>query len=160
HTGDRGFLALAFEAMKNSLQHFENDEFDSQFGLFRGPAVYGDGVAAYPDHYSPGSTSSILDWGELNPDKKVQNGFGISTMTLSTICVYAHAYRIANMMSRELNLGSNAVFEERADALAAALQKYFWNAEKGTFNYLIDTEGVCDFQEGLGHAFAILFDLA
>jgi glycogen debranching enzyme len=29
----------------------------------------------------------------------------------------------------------------------------------GTFNYLIDPEGICDSQEGLGHAFAILFDL-
>src|SRR5262245_29241144 len=77
HTGDREFVALAFNAVKNSLEHFEREEFDSQFGLFRGPAVYGDGVAAYPDRYSPGNTSSILDWVKANPGKKADRGFGI-----------------------------------------------------------------------------------
>src|ERR1051326_1976786 len=52
HTGDREFLALAFDAIKNSLKYFEQTEFDSTSGLFRGPAVYGDGVSAYPDRYS------------------------------------------------------------------------------------------------------------
>jgi glycogen debranching enzyme len=157
-TGERAFLGLAFEAVKNSLERFERGEFDSQVGLFRGPAVYGDGVAAYPDRYSPGDTSSILDWVKANPEKKVQNGFGIPMMTLSTNCVYAQAYRIADKMSRELGLDSS--YEERANALADNIQKHFWNPERATFNYLVDPEGICDFQEGLGHAFTILFDLA
>jgi Glycogen debranching enzyme len=160
HTGDRQFLKLAFDAVKNSLERFEEEEFDTQFGLFRGPAVYGDGVAAYPDRYSPGNTSSILDWVKSNPDKKANRGAGIPMMTLSTNCVYAHAYRIASLMSRELSLESLSNYVERADALTGNIQKHFWNPEKGTFNYIVDQEGICDSQEGLGHAFTILFDLA
>jgi glycogen debranching enzyme len=158
--GDCEFLELAFEAVKNSLARFEREEFDSQVGLFRGPAVYGDGVAAYPDRYSPGDTSSILDWVRANPGKKSDRGFGIPMMTLSTNCVYAQAYRIADCMARELGLKLPSSYEERANALADNIQKHFWNPEQGTFNYLVNAEGICDFQEGLGHAFAILFDLA
>lgn len=159
-TGDGEFLRLAFEAITSSLDYFEKEEFDSRFGLFRGPAVYGDGVAAYPDRYSPGNTSSILDWVKANPDKKAPRGFGIPMMTLSTNCVYVQAYRIASRMSAELGLESNPKYEERADALVAGIQKHLWNSEKGTFNYLIDPDGHCDFQEGLGHAFALLFGIA
>ena len=160
HTGDLEFLTLAFDSVKNSLEHFEREEFDSRFGLFRGPAVYGDGVAAYPDRYSPGNTSSILDWVKSNPGKKADSGFGIPMMALSTNCVYAQAYRIAGMMSRELGLEPDLVYEERASRMANRIQEHFWNHERGTFNYIVDPEGICDFQEGLGHAFAILFDLA
>jgi len=159
HTQDREFLTLAFEAVKNSLERFEMEEFDTRFGLFRGPAVYGDGVSAYPDRYSPGDTSSILDWVKANANKKAQSGFGIPMMALSTNCVYAQAYRIANMMSGELGLEPNPIYAERAKLLADRIQEHFWNPEKGTFNYMIDSEGICDFHEGLGHAFAILFDL-
>jgi glycogen debranching enzyme len=160
HTGDRGFLGLALEAVKSSLDQFERDEFDERWGLFRGPAVYGDGVSAYPDRYSPGGTSSILDWVKSNPEKKARRGFGIPMMALSTNCVYARAYRIAGMMSRELGVESNPIYERRASQLFESIQKHFWNSELGTFNYMIDSEGACDFQEGLGHALAILFDLA
>ncbi|HEX6269554.1 MAG TPA: amylo-alpha-1,6-glucosidase [Anaerolineales bacterium] len=158
-TGDRELLTLAFDAVKNSLAHFELEEFDARLGLFRGPAVYGDGVSAYPDRYSPGGTSSILDWAKANPGKKARNGFGIPMVAFSTNCVYVQAYRIASMMSRELSMGSNTIYEERAAVLADRIQQHFWNVEKGTFDYIIDPEGICDFQEGLGHAFAILFGL-
>jgi glycogen debranching enzyme len=160
HTSEKEFLTLALEAVKNSLEYFEQTEFDAQFGLFCGPAVYGDGVSAYPDRYSPGGTSSILDWVKFNPEKKVDRGFGIPMMTLSTNCIYAKAYRIADLMSRELGLVSNSIFQERSDKLAKSIQKHFWNSEREIFNYLIDLDGACDFQEGLGHAFALLFDIA
>jgi glycogen debranching enzyme len=160
HTGDRDFLSLAFEAVKNSLAHFERDEFDEELGLFRGPAVYGDGVAAYPDRYSPGGTSSILDWVKANPEKKAQNGYGIPMMCLSTNCIYAQAYRIAGLMSHECGDDSYSVYDARADQLALRIREHFWNPELGLFHYLFDTEGICDHQEGLGHAFAILFQVA
>ena len=160
HTGDRDFLSLAFEAVKNSLVHFERNEFDEQVGLFRGPAVYGDGVAAYPDRYSPGGTSSILDWVKANPEKKAQKGFGIPMKSLSTNCVYAQAHRIAGLMARECGDDSGSVYSERADELAGRVREHFWNPSLGSFNYLFDSEEVCDHQEGLGHAFAILFRIA
>ena len=129
-------------------------------GLFRGPAVYGDGVAAYPDCYSPGGTSSILDWVKANPKKKAPNGFGIPMLSLSTNCVYVQAYRIAGWMAGEYGDDSDSMYEQRADQLEARIRESFWNPALGTFNYLFDSEGICDHQEGLGHAFAILFQIA
>ncbi len=160
YCGEREFLALALEAVRNSLARFEREEFDADLGLFRGPAAYGDGVAAYPERYSPGDTSSILDWVKANPDKKATGGFGIPMMTLSTNCVYARAYRIATLMARELGQEPDPAYETRAAALDRNIQKHFWNQARGTFNYLRDSAGVCDYQEGLGHAFALLFGLA
>jgi glycogen debranching enzyme len=160
HTGNREFLSLAFDAVRNSLAHFEREEFDEQLGLFRGPAVYGDGVAAYPDRYSPGDTSSILDWVKANPQNKAEKGFGIPMKSLSTNCVYVQAYRIAGWMSRTCEDDSHALYEARANQLAERIREHFWNLELGTFNYLFDADGICDHQEGLGHAFAILFRVA
>lgn len=159
HTDDRTFLSLAFDAVKNSLAHFEREEFDERMGLFRGPAVYGDGVAAYPDRYSPGGTSSILDWVKANPQKKATNGFGIPMMSLSTNCVYAQAYRIAGWMADQCGDDSGSVYEDHAARLITSIRERFWYPELGTFNYLFDSEGICDHQEGLGHAFAILFQI-
>jgi hypothetical protein len=89
-TGDVEFLALADNAIRNSLEHYRLEEFDSHSGLYRkdkanGPAVYGDGVSAYPDRYSPGGTSSILDWVKSNPTQKADRGYGIPMMALSPI---------------------------------------------------------------------------
>lgn len=160
HSGERDFLALALQALRNSLERFEAEEFDPQFGLFRGPAVYGDGVAAYPQRYSPGGTSSILDWVKFNPQKQADRGYGIPMMSLSTNCVYAQAYRVANWMAEELSLSPVVAHEQRAATLRASIQKHFWNPEQGTFRYLVDAEGGSDHQEGLGHSFALLFGLA
>ena len=160
YTGDKEFLALALEAVRNSIARFESEEYDPDYGLFRGPAVYGDGVAAYPDRYSPGATSSILDWVTHNPKQKASRGYGIPMMSLSTNCVYYQAYRIANWMAEELLVSPLPDYDKRAIALRESIQKYFWNPEHGTFRYLVDAEGGSDHQEGLGHSFALLFDVA
>ncbi len=160
YTGDKEFLVLALEAVRNSLARFESEEYDQDFGLFRGPAVYGDGVAAYPDRYSPGGTSSILDWVTHNPNQRAARGYGIPMMSLSTNCVYYQAYRIANWMAEELSMSPLPDYENRAMALRDSIQKYFWNPEQGTFRYVVDTQGGSDHQEGLGHSFALMFDIA
>ncbi len=159
-TGERDFLALAHSAVCNSLKRFETEEFDPQLGLFRGPAVYGDGVAAYPDRYLAGGSSSILDWVRVHPTRKAAVGYGIPMMALSTNCVYYQAYRIANRMAVELGQAENPHFTARAAALSEHIQAHFWDEERGIFRYLIDPDGGCDHQEGLGHAFALLFGLA
>ncbi len=159
-TGDREFLGLALEAVSNSLAHFEAEEFDGDFGLFRGPAVYGDGVAAYPDRYSPGETSSILDWVAANPGQRAPRGYGLPMLALSTNCVYAQAYRLADAMARELPRSGVPAYADRAAALVEQVQTRFWNPGQGWFRYLLDHAGGCDYQEGLGHALVLLFEMA
>ena len=48
YTGDLEFLKTAYEIVKKTLAVFEENEFDSEVNLFRGPACYGDGISAYP----------------------------------------------------------------------------------------------------------------
>lgn len=160
YTGDQQFLALAFQATQNSLARLEAQEFDALYGLFRGPAVYGDGVAAYPDRYSPGGTSSILDWVQYNPQKKAARGYGLPMMSLSTNCVYYEAYRVADRMSQAQGLGPQPDYRQRADNLRAQINRHFWQPKSGVYKYLVDPEGGCDHQEGLGHALSLLFGIA
>lgn len=159
YTGDYIFLREAHRAVCASLEALEMEEFDPQFGLFRGPAVYGDGVAAYPDRYCPGGTSAILDWPAHNPQQKAESGYGLPMMCLSTNAAYANAYRLANAMAAELRLPLNPTYTDCADALTQQIQNHFWNEQAGRFAYLLDGEGHCDAQEGLGHAFVMLFNL-
>lgn len=160
YTGDLDTLRLGYRATRNSLRRFEKEEFDPQIGLFRGPAVYGDGVAAYPDRYSPGVTSSILDWVKFNPHQKAGRGYGLPMMALSTNCVYAQVYRTLPRMAAELGLPPDPQDEAAAERLRQNIQRHFWNPHSGRFDYLLDEEGRCEAQEGLGHAFVLLFDLA
>jgi glycogen debranching enzyme len=160
YSGDRDTLQAGYRAIRNSLRRFEDEEYDPQIGLFRGPAVYGDGVAAYPDRYSPGATSAILDWVHYHPAEKAKRGYGIPMMALSTNCIYAQVYRVLPRMAVELGLPPVAEDEGMAERLRENIRRRFWNSRSGLFDYLIDEEGRCDAQEGLGHAFAVLFGIA
>jgi len=161
YTGDRSFLELALDATRNSLAHLEATEFSADRGLFRGPACYGDGVAAYPDVYARTSgSSSILDWPAANPGLAAEPGLGIPMHALSTNCLYARAYQLADAMARELGLAPDPSWANKAEALKAAINSSFWNPATGRYRYLVDDFGGCDYQEGLGHAFVLEFGIA
>ena len=156
-TGDREFLQVAQNAISNSLARYEKYEFDPEDNLFRGPAVYGDGIAAYPDKYSEGGGSScILVWPHANKEKKHPVGYGIPMKALSTNCVYHQAYKILAKMNESLGLDATDALA-KAEALKIAINKVFWNEENGTYDYLAYE---CDYQEALGVAFVLLFDIA
>jgi len=161
YSGDREFLVLALEATANSLAHFEATEFDAEIGLFRGAACYGDGVAAYPGVYArPGDFSGILQWPERNPEEAARPGCGLPMHALSTNCLYARAYELAGRMAGELGREPDAAWPEKAAALRRAVDRHFWMPEADRYRYLVDPFGGCEHQEGLGHAFAILFGVA
>ncbi len=154
---DTEFLRFAFETLKNTISELEKDEFDGEVGLFRGGAVYGDGVSAYPEPYrNPDGSAGILDWAEKNPDKKYPMGHGVPMETLSTNCVYAEAYRIMAEMAKLC--GENETeYTKKAVQMRANINRLFWNKNKGSYDYL---QGESDAQEGLGLAYAILFGIA
>jgi glycogen debranching enzyme len=161
YTGDRELLALAGEVARNSLAHFEATEYNPASGLFRGPACYGDGVAAYPDRYAQaGGSSSILDWPRCNPEKVASPGVGIPMQALSTNCLYYNAYRLVNCMARALDRAEEPRWEHKAGQLKAAIQKQFWDPRRGAYRYLVDEWGGDDHQEGLGNSFALLLGVA
>ena len=161
YSGDRDFLALALEAACHSLAHLESTEFDASVNLFRGPAVCGDGVAAYPDVYArTGGSSEILDWPRFNPQAVSKPGYGIPMHALSTNCVYYYAYVVAERMASELGVPPDPTWAAKAEALKEAINRYFWQPDVGYYRYLVDPFGGCDHQEGLGHSFALLFGIA
>lgn len=153
YTGDSEFYGLMREAVVNSLRYFEDTEYDAARGLFRGPACYGDGVAAYPDRYVAGD-SFILAFRDAYPEKCARTGYGMPMFTLSTNCLYCEVYYIA------FRLTGDARYAEQAERLKAAINGAFWDAARGTYRYLIDDEGTCDAQEALGLSFAMRFGIA
>ena len=155
---DKEFMLRAYEIIKNTLKNCEKNEFDSEKNLFRGPAVYGDGVAAYPDKYGSieGFSSAVIDWPEHNPDKKCLKGFGIPMFALSTNCAYYMAYKILGEIAKKT--GNNPdEYILKAEKLKNAVNTHFWNEENGRYDYLAYE---CDYQEGLGLSLVILSGIA
>ena len=159
-TGDRDFLALALEATRNTLAHRERTELDAELGLFRGAAVYGDGISAYPDAYAEAGHHNVMGWRDLTPAALAAPGEGLPMHALSTNCAYVHAYELAGAMAAELGVVPDPAWSARVAALRAAIDRCFWLPERGHYRYLVDPGGNSDVQEGFGHAFAILFGIA
>ena len=157
-TGDKDFLKTAYEASINTLEFFENTEFDEQLNLFRGPACYGDGVAAYPDIYAKPGESGIKAFAEECRELCADKGVGIPMFALSTNCLYYKAHITADKMASELGLP--AIYTEKAEKMKMAINTYFWSAENEKYRYLIDDFGGCDCDEGMGNSFVLLFGIA
>lgn len=158
---DPEFGRFSFDTIGNTLKKMEAEEFDPLVGLFRGGAVYGDGIAAYPDKYTKTKDhqTGILDWPDANPEARAKKGFGVPLFTLSTNCVYYAAYRITAALAGQYN-ADPAPFTEKAEALKAAINKNFWNEATGRYDYLFDDTLRCTHAEALGLSFAVLFGIA
>lgn len=159
-TGERDFIALALDALRSSLRHLERTELDEELGLFRGAAVYGDGISAYPDVYSRPGHHNIMGWRDLSPEALAHPGEGLPMHALSTNCAYVHAYELAGAMAAELGVAADPGWATRAGRLREAVERRFWLPERGHYRYLVDPQGDSDVQEGFGHAFALLFGIA
>jgi hypothetical protein len=170
YTGDKEFLSTAYEAIVNTIGIMEKDEFDPNLNLFRGAAVMGDGIGAYDDKYTNingydgnvYTTASIEKWARSkdNANKRNPAGGGLPMMCLSTNCVYYETYQILSKMERTLGKKVDPLWQTKAENLKASINKHLWNPEKGTYSYYLDPWGKCDYQEGMGISFAILFGVA
>lgn len=156
-TGDRRFLADAYQASINSLKIRKAKNINEEYGLFEGPAVLADGIAGYsaPPHI-PGGSSFVLDY----PDTD-------KMMCLSTNCVYYGAYRCLAEMARELGLPDTESqgYVEAAEQLKQNINKHFWIKAKGIYGYFIHGGGsikgkLDQSQEGMGLAYAVIFGVA
>jgi glycogen debranching enzyme len=157
-TGDRGFLERAYEAVTESLAEMRRTRFNERRGLFEGPSVLCDGIAGYPEPpYDPKVASSFI----------LDHPGGDKVMCLSTNCVSYQAHRCAAWMAGQLGRPAEemAPFTESAAQLRAAIHRHFWMPAKSTFGYFIHGTGplagkLDGSQEGMGLAYAILFDVA
>jgi len=162
YTGDRSFLDIAFPAVKNSLRFFEETEFDSRDGLFRGGSCFQDGVSAYPDFFAPPGAmiGGIPEWSAAAGRKYTPTGGGVPCKALSTNCLYYRAYQVAGLMAATVGQKPDPAWAESARALRNAINARFWNPQLGRYRYLVDAPENDDHQEGLGLAFALLFHVA
>jgi len=152
-TGDKVFLKQAYQCSANTMQTLEQQELDSKYGLFKGPSVFNDGIAGYPEPiYEPGNnSSSVLDH---------KNSAYIKC--LSTNCVYYGAYIALNSMAKALNLGLSVTndYAQKASDLKQNILKYLYDKNTNSFYYLIDQNGnALKAQEGLGISFAVIFHI-
>ncbi len=158
-TGDRAFLADAYRTAVGTLGLRRAADYDTRYGLFRGPGFFNDGIAGYPvpPATDPETSSFVLDY----------RGTG-TQMTLSTNALYYEAYRRAARMARELGRpeGEADELDGVADTLKEAIGRHFWMSARGRYGYFIHEgddapPGSLDAsQEGTGQAFAILFGIA
>lgn len=162
-TGDRDFLSIACPAIENTFADCLKNEFDPADGLFRGGACFQDGIAGYPDRLisrSQGSCILACLYDNPSPDFLVAQGHGLPCKALSTNALYLLAAQSALKMRQVLGLDENAKMTSFAEKLKQSIRKAFWNADAGTFRYLLDAGDTQERQEGLGIAFAALSGIA
>jgi hypothetical protein len=152
-TGDKVFLTQAYKCSANTMKELEHITFDINYGLFMGPSVFNDGIAAYPEPiFEPNNHSSgVLDH---------KNSYHIKC--LSTNCIYYGAYVALGQMSNYLNENTAVTnaYQQKAEVLKKNILNNFYNSDNNTFNYLIDHNGKVDnSQEALGISFAVMFGI-
>ena len=154
-TGDRGFLARAYETVADTLVEDKRRHFNADRGLFEGGAFLNDGIAGYP--------APPADAQESRGSFVLKYPGAEKVMALSTNCLYVGAYRAAAAMATELRRPAAEAegWTEAADALTGRVREAFWMSGEGRFGYLLSPEGGLDAsQEGAGLAFAMLFGVA
>ncbi len=160
YTDDKEFLTTCFEALKNSLVHFEKCEYDAEYGLFTGPAVYGDGISCYDDKYidTVNASDNIFHYKQAMLRRVHLGHQGYTMKVLSTNCVYMRAYEIAKLMSDALGV-SDPSYSKKAEELKNNIMEYFYDKQSNKFKYYFDEDSTCFSQETLGLAFLELFDI-
>jgi len=151
-TQDVEFLKSAYEIIINTLDYLQTNNYNAECGLYMGGSFFNDGISAYPfDLREDGVESSHVT------HHKPTHGI----CCLSTNCIYFKTFVVAAEMARVLgNQTAMLAFCYQADTLRAAINRTFWNEEKGMYSYLRYPDGRLDHsQEGCGNLFAILFDV-
>ena len=152
-TGDKVFLKQAYQCSASTMQQLERQTFDIEYGLFRGPSVFNDGIAGYPEpiydstNYSSGVT-------EHKGSRYIK--------CLSTNSIYYGAYLALIEMAKSLNVDKAVIadYQQKSTALKNNIIKHLYNQNTNTFDYLIDQNGhINNSQEGLGISFAVIFGI-
>lgn len=117
-TGDRAFLASAYEVTQDELARMKREHYSAEYGLFQGPAFFTDGIAGYPEpEYDPRNGSSfVLDY-----------PYTAQMIALSTNCVYFNAYKCAAEMAAALRRPPAEArgYTEAALSLRSAINRRF-----------------------------------
>lgn len=153
-TGDTLFLRKAYSCAARTMRELEAQCFDSAYGLFMGPAVFQDGIAGYDE--------PVYDPAKWDDSYVLHHPNSATIKCLSTNAVYYQAYRCLYDMASLLQepRSSSADYLRRAAFLQNQILLHLYRSDQHRPYYLIDHLGrPHDYQEGLGLAFMLLFDL-
>lgn len=143
-TGDKQWLAEAYDVIVSSLKDDMLVVWNNEYRLMRGEQSY-------------------LDWREQTYPRWMQPKDIYESMCLGTNVVFAHAFEIVEKMADELGQDEPAEFDGMNETIRNAINKNLWMADKGYYSeYLYG--GVYPIQsqatDALGQAISILFDVA
>ena len=141
-TGDEPSLKVFYKRTVNSLKRAERDARQADTGLFAGCSSFMESDSAYPAKYA-------------------NNGAMLAkTVALSTTALYYQGYVVAARMAD--HFGDNGQpYRDKAKALKAAINQYFWQEKKGYYGYFLDeNKKLIPAMEGLGEALCIQFGIA
>ena len=142
-TGDRDWLHLTYEIIKNTLEDDAKVLLNPETGLYNGE-------------------SSFLDWREQTYPRWMDNRDIFVSQNLGTNVVHYQAHRILALMAKELRQPFEA-YERTAATLKAAINRQLWMEDKGYYaQYLYGRKAftVSPRFEALGEALSVLFDVA
>lgn len=144
-TGDRDWLAQAYEIVKNSIEDDLNNCYDPVTGMVKGE-------------------SSFLDWREQTYPKWMQPADIFESECLGTNAVHYQANKVLSMMAKELKQEAVANKHEAiADKIKTGINKWLWIPEKGyyaQFLYGRTNKILSPRSEALGEALCVLFGIA
>ncbi|MCQ2327448.1 MAG: hypothetical protein MJZ71_07790 [Bacteroidales bacterium] len=142
------FLEKAYSCAKLSMTELEQQCFDKEYNLFMGPAVFQDGIEAYPE--------PVYDKKKWDDSFVLHHPHSDSIRCLSTNIVYYQAYLALSQMSIVLG-NEDQEYLSKAEDLKESILKNFYDKKHHSFYYLIDHKGLCHkYQEGLGISLVLL----
>ena len=151
-TGDEAFLRQSYACAALTMSELEDSCFDNKYQLFMGPAVFQDGIAGYDE--------PIYDPQKWDDSFVLHHPNSSTIKCLSTNLIYLQSYRTLAQMADALGDTAAPRYSHSAANLKESLLSHFYNPSTGRLYYLIDHRGIPhSYQEGLGVAFALLFDL-
>ena len=144
-TGDKEWLAKAYQVVKNSVEDDLKNVYDPATGLVRGE-------------------SSFLDWREQTYPKWMEPSDIYSSENLGTNAVHYQTNRVLSQMAILMKDEQAAVkYAQIAEQIKAGINSHLWIAEKGYYGqYLYGRQfmQLSTRAEALGEALTILFDIA
>ncbi len=144
-TGDKDWLELAYEIVKNSIEDDLLNCYDPTTGMVKGE-------------------SSFLDWREQTYPKWMQPADIYESECLGTNAVHYQANKVLSLMAKTLkHVEVASKHDAIADKIKAGINKWLWMPDKGyyaQFLYGRNNKIISPKSEALGEALCILFGIA
>ncbi|MFI5157242.1 MAG: glycogen debranching protein [Sphingobacteriales bacterium] len=143
-TGDKDWLAKAYQIIKNSVTDDERNIYDPITGLVHGE-------------------SSFLDWREETYPKWMQPADIYESECLGTNVVHYQVNKVLAAMARVMNDPDASKYDKQAAVIKKGIQTNLWQPEKGYYGQYLygrNFKSLSPRSEALGEALSVYFGVA